>query len=153
MYGTKAVIRGLLVIGVVVVLSGCSKIYRNHGYVPSEDELSAIIVGVDTRETVEGAIGAPTSSGVIRETAWYYVGSRWEHYAYRKPRPIDRQVLAISFDTKGTVANIERFTLEDGRVIALSRRVTDSNIQGIGFIRQLLGNIGRLNAANILGAN
>lgn len=147
----SAVFRGLVLLGMAAALVGCTKIYRNHGYVPSDEELSAVLVGVDTRETVETAVGAPTSSGVIRDTAWYYVGSRWEHYTYREPRPVDRQVVAISFDTRGTVSNIERFTLEDGRVIALSRRVTDSNIQGVSFLRQLLGSVGRISAGQILG--
>jgi len=151
MHSLKPVVRAVLVFGVILTLSGCAKVYRNHGYVPTDDELAAVLVGVDTRASVETAVGVPTSSGVIQESAWYYVGSRWEHYAYRQPRPIERQVLAISFDSRGTVANIERFALEDGRVIALSRRVTESNIKGIGFVRQLLGNIGRLNAGQLLG--
>jgi len=68
-----------------------------------------------------------------------------------EPREIDRQLVAISFDTRGVVQNVERFTLEDGRVVAISRRVTDSNIKGISFIRQLLGNIGNIRAGDILG--
>jgi len=147
----KAILSRLVLVGAILALAGCSKIYRNHGYVPTEDELASVLVGVDTRETVEAAIGSPTSSGVVRDTAWYYVGSRWEHFAYREARAIDRQVVAISFDTRGSVENIERFTLEDGRVVALSRRVTDSNIKGISFVRQLLGSIGQFNAGELLG--
>jgi hypothetical protein len=32
----------------------------------------------------------------------------------------------------------------------LSRRVTDSNIKGVGLIRQLLGNLGRVNPGQFL---
>jgi hypothetical protein len=32
----------------------------------------------------------------------------------------------------------------------ISRRVTDSNIKGVGFLRQLLGNIGNFNAGQFL---
>ena len=42
------------------------------------------------------------------------------------------------------VPNIERFGLEDGQVVTLSRRVTDANTKGVGYIRQLLGNIGAI---------
>jgi hypothetical protein len=42
------------------------------------------------------------------------------------------------------VSNVERFGLEDGQVVALSRRVTETNIKGVSFIRQLMGNFGRL---------
>ena len=45
----------------------------------------------------------------------------------------------------------DTFTLEDGRVIALSRRVTNSNVKGISLIRQLLGNFGNFTAGQFLG--
>jgi len=41
------------------------------------------------------------------------------------------------------VSNVELFTLEDGQVVVLSRRVTGTSIQNVSFIRQLLGNVGR----------
>lgn len=136
---------------VFLLVSACSATYQNHGYVPSDSELQAITVGVDNRDTVAEAIGRPTSTGVLKDSGYYYVRSRFRSFAYRKPQEIDRQVVAISFDQAGVVENIERFTLEDGKVVALSRRVTDSNIKGISFLRQLLGNLGNINASEFLG--
>jgi len=49
------------------------------------------------------------------------------------------------------VRNIERFGLERGQVVTLSRRVTDDNIADTTFIRQLMGNLGRFNAGDFLG--
>lgn len=49
------------------------------------------------------------------------------------------------------MTNIERFGLEDGQVIQLSRRVTESSVQDIGFLRQILSNFGRINIAEALG--
>jgi hypothetical protein len=49
------------------------------------------------------------------------------------------------------VENIARFGLEDGKVVEISRRVTETNIKGIGLIRQLLGNIGQIRASDVLG--
>jgi outer membrane protein assembly factor BamE (lipoprotein component of BamABCDE complex) len=131
-------------------LSGCAATYRNSGYVPSEEDLSGIAVGVDDRNSVAETVGRPVSQGVIADRAWYFVGTRWEYFAYRAPQQIDRQVVAISFDDRGTVRNIERFTLADGEVVPLNRRVTDSNIEGVSLIRQLLGNIGNIDAGNFL---
>ena len=68
-----------------------------------------------------------------------------------RPEVIERQVLAISFDDTDAIANIESFGLEDGRIVPLSRRVTDSSVVENGFLRQLLGNIGNFNPANALG--
>ncbi len=136
---------------VLFALAGCSAVYRNHGYVPDDADLENIAVGVSTRESVAAEIGSPTTQGAIRDGNWYYVQSRWRHFAMYEPQEIDRQLVAISFDSRGVVENVERFTLEDGRVVPISRRVTDSNIKGISFIRQLLGNIGNIRAGDILG--
>ena len=138
---------------ILTAFAACSSIYRNHGYVPRDEDLALLVVGEDTQETVAEKVGRPSSAGLLNGTGWYYVGSRWEQYAWRAPKEIDRQVVAISFNEDGTVQNIERFGLERGRVIALSRRVTDSNIAGVGFIRQLLGNVGNFSAEQILGNN
>lgn len=132
-----------VLVGIVCGLAACSPQFRNHGYAPSDEELSEIIVGVDTRDTVSEVVGSPSSGGVLRESGYYYVSQRVRSFAYQAPEVVERQVVAISFDAEGVVRNIERFALEDGEVVALSRRVTDSNVQGISFIRQLLGNLGR----------
>ena len=141
-----------MVVGLVLLsLGACAATYRNHGYVPTDSDLENVIVGVDTQDTVGETIGRPTASGLLQGSDWYYVQSRWRHFAYRKPKELDREVLAIRFSDSGVVENIERFGLEDGRVIVLSRRVTDSNIRGVSFIRQLLGNLGNFTADQFLG--
>jgi len=135
------------VLGLVLLsLGACSATYRSHGYVPTEADLAEIVVGVDTQQSVGESVGRPTVTGVLAGGDWFYVQSRWRNYAYRAPQEIDRQVVAIRFDNNGVVQNIERFGLEDGRVVVLSRRVTDSNIKGVSFIGQLLGNLGNFTA-------
>ena len=143
-------IAGVVAALALVFLGACTPIVRNHGYVPLEEDLALVTVGVDTRETVASAVGAPGAGGVIDSGGYYYVRSRWETVAWRAPREVDRQLVAITFDEDGVVENIERFTLEDGRVIPLSRRVTETSIRRISFIRQLLGNIGRLRADQLV---
>lgn len=137
---------GLLILAV----SACAATFENHGYVPTDTDLEQIIVGVDTRDTVAETVGRPTSFGVLEGGGWYYTQSRWRHFAFTAPKIVDRQLVAITYTEAGTVENIERFTLEDGRVIALSRRVTNSNIKGISFIRQMLSNFGNFNAGQLL---
>lgn len=133
--------------------AGCTRMYRNHGHVPTDDELAAVVVGQTRRDELEFLIGRPGSQGVLTGSSWYYVGSRWERYGLNEPREVDRQVVAISFDEAGTVTNVERFGLERGRVVALSRRVTDTGVQGSGVLRQILGNVGRINPGNVLGTS
>lgn len=132
----------------VLIVVGCSATFSNHGYAPTDKELENIVVGVDTRASVETTLGRPASTGVLKEGGWYYVSSRVRHFAYKQDEVMDRQLVAISFNKHGTVTNVERFTLKDGRVVALTRRVTKTGIKGVSFIRQMLGNIGKVNLAN-----
>lgn len=129
----------------------CTPIIRNHGYMPESEDLERITVGVDTAESVRGIVGPPTAGGVLDGTGFYYVASKFRHFGALAPQEIEREVLAISFDASGVVSNIERFGLEDGRVVVLSRRVTDSSVRDKTFIRQLLGSLGRFDAGTFLG--
>jgi outer membrane protein assembly factor BamE (lipoprotein component of BamABCDE complex) len=144
-------VRHGLIVSAVIAATACTPIIRNHGYVPSEAELSVLQIGVDTRETVVASVGPPTSGGVLEGSALYYVSSQFRHLGAFAPEEIDRQVLAISFAANGTVSNIERFALQDGQVVALSRRVTDDGIRDTTFISQLLGSLGRVDAGTFLG--
>lgn len=132
--------------GGLLAAAGCTTLVQHHGYAPDDAELARISVGQDTRDTVAAAIGRPSSSGVLSDGGWYYVGSRWERFGPRLPREVEREVVAISFDPAGRVSNIERFGLDDGEVVALSRRVTDSQIDGTTLLQQLLRNVGRFTA-------
>jgi outer membrane protein assembly factor BamE (lipoprotein component of BamABCDE complex) len=134
----------------IALTVACTPIYRNHGYVPAETDLSLVAVGTDTRETVAAKVGRPSAAGLLNDTGWYYVQSRWQTFGAREPREVERQVVAITFTPEGVVTNVGRYGLEDGRVITLSRRVTEETVTGVGFIRQLLGNIGGLRADQIL---
>jgi len=147
--GIKWALAALLALG----LSACAATYVNHGYIPPPEELETILPGVDTRASVENAIGRPTASGVVGENTWFYVASRQRFYTYQAPEVIEREIVAISFDERGVVQNIRELGLEDGQVVRLSRRVTESNIQEVTFLRQLLGNFGRINIGDALNGS
>jgi outer membrane protein assembly factor BamE (lipoprotein component of BamABCDE complex) len=69
-----------------------------------------------------------------------------ESFTYHPPRVIDRTVLAINFDQRGVVRDIHRYGLEDGRVIDLETRTTDTGGRRMGVLEQLFGNILNLDA-------
>jgi len=150
MFGVKNLVKATVVLLFFGVVSACSAQYENHGYAPTETEVAELIVGVDTRATVDDVIGTPSISGVLSGGDYYYIRSRVKSYGMFRPKEIERQVLAISFDESDTIANIERFGLEKGRIVPLSRRVTDSSVVGKGFIRQMLNNLANINPASLL---
>lgn len=135
---------------VSMATAACAPIYSNHGYVPRDEDLAKIKVGQSTVEDVGLIVGRPTAIGVLVGSDWFYVGSRFRQIGLRAPQEVGREVVAVRFDDKGLVSNVERFGLKEGRVVVISRRVTESNIKGLGFLRQLLGSIGNPNAADFL---
>jgi outer membrane protein assembly factor BamE (lipoprotein component of BamABCDE complex) len=136
---------------ILAAVAACTPIIRNHGYVPAETDLAQVKVGVDTRDTVKEKIGRPSTSGLLNDEGWYYVQSQYRLVGPREPQEIDRKVLAVTFNEAGVVENIALFGLEDGRVVEISRRVTETNIKGVSLIGQLLGNFGRITAEDIGG--
>lgn len=134
----------------LAALGACAPTFRTHGYIPPQEALDSVVIGVDTRDSLAETLGRPSSTGLLDDSGWYYVQSRWRHFAYRAPEEIDRQVVAISFDARGTVTNIERFGLQDGRVVVLSRRITETSIRNMTFLRQLYENFGRIQASDLL---
>lgn len=139
-------------VGAVLLAAGlaaCTPVIRNHGYVPAEDELALVEVGVDTRETVGQKIGRPSTSGLLNDDGWYYVQSQYRLVGPREPKEIDRKVLAVTFNEAGVLENVALFGLEDGQVVEISRRVTETNIKGVSVITQLLGSFGRISAEDV----
>ena len=133
-------------------LPACQPIYENHGYTPDDKELDKIIVGKDSRDTVAVILGPPSVDGLLSDKGWYYVQSRWKSRGLIAPKEIDRQVVAISFDDKGVVTNVERFGLERGTIVPLSRRVTTEPVKGQSILTQLFANIGLAGAAQQTGS-
>jgi outer membrane protein assembly factor BamE (lipoprotein component of BamABCDE complex) len=146
-------VRRAVMIAALGVAVACTPITRNHGFTPLPADLAQLTVGVDTRDSVLALVGPATAGGVVGENTLYYVASKFEHFGPFEPTEVDRQVVAVSFTGAGILANIERFTLQDGRVVALSRRVTDDGIADISFITQLLGSFGRVDAGQFLGGD
>ena len=152
MQGFRARFRAFFAIGLLTLLAACgaSTLSNNTGYVPDDALLKEVVVGRDTKDTVARILGRPGTTGIVDDRGWYYVKSDFERFLWRAPVEVGREVVAVSFAENGQVANIERFGLKDGQVIALNRRVTASNTQGIGFLRQLFSNFGNLSPGTFL---
>ena len=139
-----------LIGALMLTIAACTERFRNHGYVPSDEDLANVVVGVDTRESVSETVGPPSTASLIDASGYYYVQSRVRHFAYREPELVDRQVVAITFDGQGVVRNIERFGMERGRMVPLARRVTDVEASNNNFLTSLLSALGNFSPGNFL---
>ena len=131
--------------------AGCAPTYTQHGFAPQLAELQSIEAGVDTRGSVLRKLGRPSTSGSFDADDWYYVASTVERFAFYAPEVVDRTVVAVSFDETGLVTSVNRYGLEDGRVIDLVTRTTPTYGRQLTVLQQLFGNIGNMNPGQLLG--
>lgn len=139
---TRAVALGLVLAG-----AGCSPIVSTHGYVPDLEDLDALRIGVDRREDVAEAVGSPAATGLIDGNSWFYVASTVSAWGPMAPQVTERQVIALDFNAKGVLRGINRYGLEDGRVINLQSRITPTETRRRSVLGQLLGNVGSVGMA------
>ena len=145
-----ATLRRAVLISAIVAVAGCTTLTRKHGFVPLPEDLAQMTVGASTRDDIITLVGPPTTTGTVSGDTLYYVQSERSSFGPFEPEITSREVVAISFTPAGVLSNIERFGLQDGRVVVLSRRITDDGIADVTFIGQLLGTIGRIDAGQLL---
>lgn len=124
-----------------------------HGFAPDAVEQQEIAPGIDTIFSLEERIGRPATAGLLSDNTWYYVQTTVEHLTYHQPKVIDRKVVAVEFDEDGVVADVASYGLEDGRIIDLNTRVTETDAKRVGILTALFGNIGGLSADQLIGDN
>ena len=151
--GPNRLIRSLAFVALIAApgaLSACSPIIDQRGYVPSEGVMETVQTGVDTRQSVVQRLGRPSALGTFDSNIWYYISDRQETVAFYSPQTTERIVVAVMFNETGTVAAINRYGLEDGRVIDLVSRETPTRGREASLMQELFGNIGRFNS--VLGS-
>lgn len=127
-----------------VLLSACNPTLRTHGYRYSDGEVPEFTVGEDTQATVLERLGNPSTRGTFETDTWYYISATREYLAYLRPDTRDRRILALTFDDSGTLADIEEYGIEDGRIVAFVDRETPTRGRELTILEQLLGNVGRV---------
>ncbi len=142
--------RQILMGVVILTIAGCTTQFRNQGYIPTEEEIASLVVGVDTRDSVFETLGTPTTYGVLQNNQAYYVRSRFERFGTRAPKEVERQVLALAFDKDGVLSALGQYSLTDGQVVVLNTDVTESGIESLGVFRRIVSSIGRPSAGQLI---
>ncbi len=124
--------------------SACSRIPNNQGYVADEQLLSSVQPGVDTKESVQKALGRPTTMGQWDENVWYYVSRNTAQLAFRRPVPTVQNILIVKFAADGTVSEVSRRGLEQVATISPEKDKTPTLGRETGIIEDLFGNIGQV---------
>ena len=134
----------------IILLTGCSATFKNHGFTPSKVEIEQLLIGKDSEQSVKKIFGPPSSLGLVDNGKWFYLSTKVKYYLYRTPEIVTRRLVAFSFAKDGSLVNIEVFQLDNQEVVVLSRRITDSEIKGISLIRQILNSAGNFDPTSML---
>jgi outer membrane protein assembly factor BamE (lipoprotein component of BamABCDE complex) len=94
---------------------------------------------------VRSILGAPSTLGTFEDSVWYYIGQNTTQFAFFREKIIEQKVVVIVFSDQGVVEQLEVLDQDALREISLSERTTPTAGHSLGFIEQILGNIGRFN--------
>ncbi len=146
MASARPVLAGLA--GVLALLgAGCARTPNVQGYVVDEELVSAVQPGVDTKQSVQRALGRPTMMSQWNDRRWYYVSRQTGQRAFLRPVPTAQSILIVDFDEKGTVVGVERRGLEKVADITPDRDRTPTLGREVGILEDLFGNIGQVGTA------
>ena len=136
---------------IVILLGGlvisCTTNIQNYGYLPSKSELETLVIGKDTEQTVSKKIGLPATAGL--EGSYYYVRSIFNAPGFKSAQLVDRTVVVLSFDKLRKLKNIETFNLDNGSLVRLDYRVTETGMNNKNILQQLLGSISGPSASGL----
>lgn len=121
-------------------LAGCGAQIDRHGHVFIDVDLAQIQPGM-TKDQVTQAFGSPDTTSTVGGGAFYYISTTQKSYAFFKPWEIDRKVLAVYFNPKGSVEQVEQYGLKDGIIVNYSKDETPARGKDLGMLDQIFGNI------------
>lgn len=125
--------------------AACAPIVADRGHIGIDRSLHEVEVGKSNINDVFTILGSPSAKASFGEPIWYYIYTVNETKAFLHPEVTKEQVTAIHFNDSDIVANIERYSLENGRKIAFADEITPTEGKDMGVVGQLIGNIGRFN--------
>ncbi len=124
-------------------LSACTPTVQVRGNLPDPDLVSQIQPGTHSRQDIANLLGSPSTVSTFEDSRWYYIGQKSTQVAFFKPEMLEREVLVITFDQDGWVADTKSYDLADGRIIEPVDRMTPTEGREFTLLQQFLGNLGR----------
>ena len=142
--------QGTGVLGVALMLAlaltACRARIDDRGYMPDPDDVARIKPGMQGRDEVREILGSPSSVSTFSDSHWYYISKKTSTTAFFKPETLEQKVIEVDFDEAGLVSDVRNYSLKDGEKIDPVERKTPSPGRELGFMEQLIGNIGKFNA-------
>lgn len=98
----------VIIIALAGTAAACAPIRDTQGYIADPELMAEVKPGVDTKASVLKTLGRPSLQSQWDDRVWYYYSRKTKQIAFRKPRPDEQAVTAISFDAKGNVSKVDK---------------------------------------------
>jgi len=134
---TLAFLAGATALSACAALTACAPVENQRGYVPDQEAVASVQVGMDTKDTVTKKLGDPSTAATFNNDVWYYISAHVEQNAFFAPRALDRNILAVEFAKDGKVTDVHKYTLTDGRVVDFVTRETPTLGREMTLIQQI----------------
>ncbi len=145
---TRETLKGTaLAVVLATGLAACVPTVTQRGYVPNEDLISEIRVGIDNKDSVLSSFGSPSTISTVEGDSWYYISSIHEQLMFYREEAVDREIVAVYFDENENVKQLGYYGLEDGKIINFIDRETPTRGKELTFLQQMFGNLGRFGGA------
>jgi outer membrane protein assembly factor BamE (lipoprotein component of BamABCDE complex) len=136
-------IRNLLFLSALLLNTACSSdlFIEHNGNMPEDRYLQRLHVG-QSKEEVYELLGAPNLTTALSDDHWIYMSSTIRRVAFEKPKELDRDVVAVTFNNN-VVTRIDKRTLADANKIKIDSDETKATEREQGFFRKYFGGVGQ----------
>lgn len=131
-----------------LALASCTNPVDTRGNLPDPDKVAQIKPGTSDKAQVTELIGSPSSVAAFDQNVWYYIAQKMRNRVARNPALLDQQVLAVDFDDKGVVRDVQHLTMADREQVTPNPNATPAPGREFTVLEQLIGNFGRFSANN-----
>ena len=135
-----------IVVVTALAIASCAPAVDLRGHIPNPETLALIKPGQQTRDQVLDMLGSPTAMGTFEDSRWYYITRKTEQLAFYDAELIEAKIVVVEFDTAGFVKEVSQLSNDEAREIDPVDRITPTKGRELGFIQQLLGNLGNSNS-------
>ena len=133
----------LLISPLVLLAVACETRIETRGHVPDPQTLAKIKLDGMSRDKVIELLGSPSNIATFNNEIWYYITRRTETTTFYEPKTIDQKIIIVAFDETGLVTQVNEYGFDVLRSIDPVTRVTPTAGKKLGFLEQIIGNVGR----------
>lgn len=150
--------KALATILFTLTLISCSTIKEdiddkeNRGYVTKFSDFSKITPGKTTKEEALRLLGSPLTKSLFGKEEWIYAGGEVTKETFFEPEMKSFESYKIAFNEEGIVESIKFKDINSRKEFEISEDRTISGGNSLTFFQQLLGNVGRFNNQQRVGA-